>query len=722
MRRRILVLGSALALATALAGPATQAPALGRGNRQVAEPSSSRLSVPPAPSLVKCGGWQDEACEPILEAYARRVAVRLATARGVVGRMPTSATRAAVTDECPRSAYPGAVCGHVDVPLDRSDPSSGTVSIAFELYVHSDPGPATSAILVNPGGPGGGTIVWRGGAFYLFGPLLADHDLLLVDDRGRGYSDVIDCPELQYAVGTIAEQVQACAETLGDDVDRYGTGDVAMDTDAVREALGYELVDYYGVSYGGADVSAYATRFPEHVRSLVLDSPWGDTLARQEESVDASLHVKSILDLIRTLCQRSPSCSAELTDPVAAFGSMVEQVRADPVSGRATSWDGSRMHVTVDPTFVVEYLIYPSWFLTNVRELAAAATALERDDPVPLLRAAAESFYPVEGQPMPDPLPPPPRGWSFGSFVATACADKEWEWDWSASIADRQTQHDAAIATAPAELFLPFTGAEVTNSTFLSTPYCIRWPDMTGSSPMVPPNAVYPDVPTLVIGGDLDNIVPLQITEWMAEMFPASELVEFVGAGHGAAFWSWCALDLVQGFVGTLELGDTGCAGTPELQIPSVGEFPKVAADASPAQPWPDGDNHARRAERRVASVAAAAVKDAIARADLAYMGPGTVESRGLRGGHIVFEYKGRNGFNVAITLEDVRFAEDVQIDGVVHWSADGSVVRADLSVSGPGTAGGALSIETTKYLIATYFRVKGDLGGRQVDVRVAQA
>ena len=721
MRRMVLVPGAALALAMVLTTPAARAPAADQDTQQLAGRSATRPSVP-APDLSKCGQWQDEACKPILDAYGGRVASRLMAARGTAARLPASANEAAVTQACPRGAFPGAVCGHVDVPLDRGAPQAGTIAIAFELYLHSDPGPATSAILVNWGGPGGGTIVGRGSAFFLFWPLLAEHDLLLIDDRGRGFSGVLYCPELQYAVGTIAEQVQACADILGADSDRYGTGDIAMDTDAVREALGYELVDYYGVSYGGADINAYATRFPEHIRSLVLDSPWGDTLARQEESIHASSYVTSTLDVIQIICERSASCSAERGDPVGDFGSLVEHVRLDPVTGRATSWDGRRIRVTVDPKSVIEYLMYPWYFFTNLSEIASAAAALERDDPAPILRLAAEGFYPIEGAPMPDPLPPPPRQFSYGSFVATFCPDTEWEWDWSAPIADRETQHGSEIAAAPAELFLPFTGAEATDSTFIGTPYCILWPDPTGSSPIAPPNAVYPDVPTLVIGGDLDNVVPLQITEWTADLFPDSQLVEFAGAGHGAAFWSSCALELVRGFVATLEIGDTSCADTPEFAIPSVGEFPLVAAEASPAHPWPGGDNQARVAERRVAAVAAAAVKDAIARANLAFIGPGKVESRGLRGGRVFFEFKGKNGFNVLIHLENVRFAEDVRIDGIVHWPPDPTIVRAELSVSGPGTVGGDLSFRTTKYLIAKYFRVTGELGGRRVDVRVPQA
>jgi hypothetical protein len=225
-------------------------------------------------------------------------------------------------------------------------------------------------------------------------------------------------------------------------------------------------------------------------------------------------------------------------------------------------------------------------------------------------------------------------------------------------------------------------------------------------------------VPTLVIAGDLDNIVPIQQAQWVADLYPSSHYVEFAGAFHGAAFWHSCATALVQEFVATLELGDTGCASRPEFEIPAVGEFPLVASEASPAEPRPRGDDEATRAERRVVAVAVAAVRDALARANLAFIGPGEVDSRGLRGGRVQLLYKGRNGSNWVMRLRNVRFAEDVTVTGVVRWPR-GPRVSAEVVVD--GAARGELLIETTDYLGAPWFLVSGTIGGHAVDARVRQ-
>ncbi len=43
------------------------------------------------------------------------------------------------------------------VPLDRRHPEKEKIKIYFELYLHTNPGPAESALLGNAGVPGGGT-------------------------------------------------------------------------------------------------------------------------------------------------------------------------------------------------------------------------------------------------------------------------------------------------------------------------------------------------------------------------------------------------------------------------------------------------------------------------------------------------------------------------------------------------------------------------------------
>jgi len=69
--------------------------------------------------------------------------------------------------------------------------------------------------------------------------------------------------------------------------------------------------------------------------------------------------------------------------------------------------------------------------------------------------------------------------------------------------APKQAQARAAL---PAERFAPFSPLAWAAPEYEGATACLRWPGPRIPDPPVPPGAPYPDVPTLVLNGDLDNI------------------------------------------------------------------------------------------------------------------------------------------------------------------------------------------------------------------------
>ena len=49
------------------------------------------------------------------------------------------------------------------------------------------------------------------------------------------------------------------------------TSNVARDIDPVRELEGYEIIDFYGLSYGTVLGIMYAGMFPDRVERMILD-------------------------------------------------------------------------------------------------------------------------------------------------------------------------------------------------------------------------------------------------------------------------------------------------------------------------------------------------------------------------------------------------------------------------------------------------------------------
>lgn len=110
----------------------------------------------------------------------------------------------------------------------------------------------------------------------LFGPLRDDHDLLLIDARGTGPSDLLSCFDdsrpFPATRTTLQRAVELCGKRLGDRAGAYTSAAIADDIEAVRTRLEIGRVDLFGQSYGTYLMQVYAQRHPAAIRSIVLSS------------------------------------------------------------------------------------------------------------------------------------------------------------------------------------------------------------------------------------------------------------------------------------------------------------------------------------------------------------------------------------------------------------------------------------------------------------------
>lgn len=633
--------------------------------------------------------------------------------------IPANVAFIAKSVPCPAEAEAlNASCGTVDVPLDRRNVTRGTIPIYFERYAHTGP-VLESAIVVASGGPGNATR--RAPALRLFGPNLDTHDLLLIHARGTGNSNAINCPSLQQGWASWDVTAAECAAQLGPAASFYGSVDIAKDTEAVRMALGYDKIDYYGLSWGGATVTAYATRFASHLRSIILDAPVAGPLLDQSNFLWERHTTQSAPLTIAQQCLYSPACFADHPDPVAEIVALIQSIRATPVEGEFIGAGGAPIQLRIDEyDLLVCMLGSGSAFFRGAGELPAAAQALARGDPLPLLRLRAEGWCPGpydHGDPAQS---------SAGAGWATGCTTLNQPFDWSNPVPDRLSEYDAAVAALPTGYFDPFATSAATSFQY-GWGACVYFEKPTPTQRVVRPEANFPSTPTLVIGGDIDYWFPSAAVEAVAAQYPGSTLINVADTGHTAANWSQCARNLISEFVANLRLDNPACAQVPETVWPAVGRFPLLASGARPADVDPGGGNEIDIEERKVVTVAIAAMTDALQRGLVGGPGHGV----GLRGGTFSRAW----GPQLTLTLVECAFTTDVIVSGLVTWAhsdifGDGSFLpgfrplTADLVVSGPGTAGGTLHVAGSWLSNDPdgYFRVTGTLGGKEVAVLVPEA
>jgi hypothetical protein len=86
-------------------------------------------------------------------------------------------------------------CGSIQVPFEREDASLGEAKIGFAMRERDERDqPSRGAIFAAEGGPGYSSTGTANAYVKLFGPLLRHRELVLVDQRGTGRSEPLDCP------------------------------------------------------------------------------------------------------------------------------------------------------------------------------------------------------------------------------------------------------------------------------------------------------------------------------------------------------------------------------------------------------------------------------------------------------------------------------------------------------------------------------------------------
>ena len=169
-----------------------------------------------------------------------------------------------------------AECGTLTVPENRQRPGR---TIALKLVVVRATQPVSrEAVFFMTGGPGSAATRSARGLTREHAALAATHDFVFVDQRGTGESNPLRCaaptaPGLPPMFS--AKQAAACRQELEPTADllAYTTTDAAADLEAVRRALNYGPINLHGSSYGTRLAWAYAARYPEYARTLVLHGP-----------------------------------------------------------------------------------------------------------------------------------------------------------------------------------------------------------------------------------------------------------------------------------------------------------------------------------------------------------------------------------------------------------------------------------------------------------------
>lgn len=448
----------------------------------------------------------------------------------------TNPTQALELESCTLDGSTGiasveARCGWFERPENPDDPESRPIRLRLAVVPALSPNPKADAFTVINGGPGGSSLAMYADMAGTFRSIRRERDIVIVDQRGTGASNPLDCPQLEGAdLDTEVELVESatrnCLDTLPGDPRFYTTSVAVRDLEAVRAELGYEHLNVYGVSYGTRVAQHYARRYPERVRTLIID---GVAPPEVPLGPNAAINAQRTLDRLFDRCEADDACSKRFPDLRSSLKALERRLQSNPV-----------------PLMIA----HP---ITGVRE------SVDVNDNHLLLTLRMLSYAPETAQLIPLIID---EAEANGNFVPLATNALLIEQELTGAI--RFGMHNSVICTEDAPYFgeLDLNALDATyigpqQAESLIT-ICEQWPVGPMDEDLRQPLTV--SLPTLILSGEEDPITPPAYGAMADAALPDSLHLIGGGQGHGV-IGRGCFPSLAAEFIdqGTLAELDTSC-------------------------------------------------------------------------------------------------------------------------------------------------------------------
>ncbi|HTT02339.1 MAG TPA: alpha/beta hydrolase [Steroidobacteraceae bacterium] len=401
-----------------------------------------------------------------------------------------------------------AECGTLSVPENPAGSGGRQILLRVArvpaINLHKQP----DALFVLAGGPGMAATAFYTTAAAALARIHRDRDLVLVDQRGTGGSNALDCNMDEEALwrspgAALEEQTRRClaALTAHAAVAFYTTSVAVLDLDRVRDALGLASIDLYGVSYGTRVAQHYLRHFPQHTRAVILD---GAVPPQTALGASLALDAQAALENIFERCRNASACRARFGDPEVTYRKVHDTLTRHPVS----------VHLADPTTGEPRSMQFTQLQLATVLRLSSYTS--EQAAVLPLILGAAGThgdYGPLAAQFLiadrsyEDVL-------AFGMHNTVVCSE------------DVPRYRQAALdRTRLASTFLGTTELDALERV------CALWPRGPVDADFHTP--LHSATPVLLLVGGNDPITPPAYGRQVSLGLPNSVLLELEGMGHG---------------------------------------------------------------------------------------------------------------------------------------------------------------------------------------------
>lgn len=421
-----------------------------------------------------------------------------------------------------------AFCGHVTVLEDRAHPDGRTIDLNVMVLRAEQPEDKAPVFLL-AGGPGQGATDLAGVALVPYAEVRKTRDFVLVDQRGTGKSNRLDCinhsdtkPEAIFGQLFDPKQIAVCAKEASGHarLDLYGTLQVVADLDEVRAQLGYDKVVLWGGSGGTRTALVWMREHPEYIEAAVLDGVVPTDFRAPSGYARSS---QDALDRVFADCEAQPDCQAAFPRLRQEFATLLERFDKGPIETTVRLESGEEVRVQMhrgDLGYALRGILYNSAQIPGLPAMLHAA-------------ATTGDLSPL--------------------------AERHWLRDVALRPVVAMGVHFSVFGTEDVPYINPKDIPALTQGTFLGrylidqyVAACKAW----GGRGVLPENFFAPvrsDIPVLLLSGWYDPSTPPRTAEAVAAHLPNSRHIVVRNEAHISGFG--CARQLVVDFLiqGSLE-------------------------------------------------------------------------------------------------------------------------------------------------------------------------
>ena len=429
-------------------------------------------------------------------------------------------------------------CGTFEVWEDRAAARGRKIGLRVVLLPASGAERASDAMFYFEGGPGMSAVASAPDVAAEWAEINATRDVVLVDVRGTGLSNGLQCPTLQQKAGVLGflesflpvPDVEACraAAEKRADLKLYTTALAVDDVDDVRAALGYERIDVGGGSYGSFAALTYLRRHPDHVRAVAVQ---GVVPPNARLPLQFARDAQLALDQVIAACNHEPACHAKFPDVAGDIARALARLEKEPAPATVRAANGERVEFKLSRNAAAQSLRYMLYSPMTAAQIPLQAHLAAAGDVSPL----AETAY-IFGGMMTDT--------SDGYYLSVTCTE------------DVPFFTDAEAAQAAKDTFLGEFRVHAQKAA------CAAWPRGDAADVNQPLRS---NVPVLLISGERDPVTPARDAAAIAKDLPHALHIVVPGGAHGMAGLGagTCLSGIVGRFIarGSEQGLDTSCIG-----------------------------------------------------------------------------------------------------------------------------------------------------------------